>query len=64
MEDVKQYHRITPKKIQVHNGGEFIRKAFDRWAYENQVTLDYLRPGNQRIILSLNRSTAASAMSA
>ena len=64
MEDVKQYHSVTSKKIQVDNDSEFICKDFDRWAYENQVTLDYLRPGNQRIIISLNRSTAASEMSA
>ena len=44
MEDVKQYHRVTPKRIQVDNGSEFISKDFDRWAYENQVTLDYSRP--------------------
>lgn len=27
------------------NGSEFISKDFDRWAYENNVTLDYSRPG-------------------
>lgn len=45
MEDVKQYHRVVPKRIQVDNGSEFISKNFDRWAYENNVTLDYSRPG-------------------
>ena len=45
MEDVKQYFRITPERIQVDNGSEFISKDFDRWAYENNVTLDYSRPG-------------------
>jgi len=45
MEDVKQYFRITPEQIQVDNGSEFISKDFDRWAYENNVTLDYSRPG-------------------
>jgi putative transposase len=45
IEDVKQYNRITPKRKQVDNGSEFISKGFDRWAYENQVTLDYSRPG-------------------
>ena len=45
MEDVKQYHRVTPKRIQVDNGSEFISKDFDRWAYENQLTLDYSRTG-------------------
>lgn len=45
MEDVKQNFRITPERIQVDNGSEFISKDFDRWAYENNVTLDYSRPG-------------------
>ena len=27
------------------NGSEFISKALDRWAYENQVVLDFSRPG-------------------
>jgi len=36
---------ILPEKIQVDNGSEFISKEFDRWAYENHVTLDYSRPG-------------------
>jgi len=34
-----------PQRIQVDNGSEFISKDFDRWAYENGVTLDYSRPG-------------------
>ena len=34
-----------PKRIQVDNGSEFISKDFDKWAYENNVTLDYSRPG-------------------
>jgi putative transposase len=36
---------ILPERIQVDNGSEFISKEFDRWAYENHVTLDYSRPG-------------------
>jgi len=35
----------TPQRIQVENGSEFISKALDHWAYENTVTLDFLRPG-------------------
>jgi putative transposase len=27
------------------NGSEFISKALDSWAYENQVVLDFSRPG-------------------
>ena len=34
-----------PKRIQVDNGSEFISKVLDKWAYENQVTLDFSRPG-------------------
>lgn len=34
-----------PLRIQVDNGGEFISKALDQWAYENKVTLDFSRPG-------------------
>lgn len=45
MEDVKQYHGVVPKRIQVDNGSEFISKDFDRWAYENNVILDFSRPG-------------------
>ena len=31
--------------MQVDNGSEFISKYFDKWAYENNVTLDFSRPG-------------------
>ncbi len=34
-----------PKTIRVDNGPEFISKALDLWAYENDVTLDFSRPG-------------------
>lgn len=27
------------------NGSEFISKVLDQWAYENEVTLDFSRPG-------------------
>ena len=37
--------RGTPRAIRVDNGPEFISKAFDRWAYENGVTLDDSRLG-------------------
>lgn len=35
----------TPERIQVDNGSEFISKALDHWAYDNNVTLDFSRPG-------------------
>ena len=37
--------RGAPDSIRVDNGPEFVSKAFDRWAYENGVTLDFSRPG-------------------
>ncbi|MCL4170927.1 UNVERIFIED_CONTAM: hypothetical protein GTU68_013223 [Idotea baltica] len=33
------------ERIKVDNGSEFISKALDKWAYENQVVLDFSRPG-------------------
>ena len=45
MERIKQVRGIVPKRIQVDNGSEFISKVLDRWAYENNVTLDFSRPG-------------------
>ena len=37
--------RPLPKTIRVDNGPEFTSKALDQWAYINQVTLDFSRPG-------------------
>jgi putative transposase len=37
--------RGIPKRLQTDNGSEFISKSLDRWAYEQQVTLDFSRPG-------------------
>ncbi len=34
-----------PKRIQVDNGSEFISKAVDRWAHDNDVALVFNRPG-------------------
>ena len=45
LEDLKVNHYVLPKRIQVDNGSEFISKELDRWAYENNVTLDFSRPG-------------------
>jgi putative transposase len=45
MNRIKAEGRKLPKRIQVDNGSEFISKDFDKWAYENKVTLDYSRPG-------------------
>lgn len=59
MDDVMQYHGITPERIQAYNGPEFISKDLDRWAYENNVTLDFSSPGkptNNPYIESFNGS--------
>jgi len=37
--------RGLPRRVQVDNGSEFISKALDKWAYDNDVTLDFSRPG-------------------
>ena len=37
--------RGLPKTIRVDNGPEFTSKALDQWAYKNNVTLDFSRPG-------------------
>ncbi len=36
---------LVHERIQVDNGSEFIRQAFDCWAYDQHVTLDFSRPG-------------------
>jgi putative transposase len=36
---------LTSERIQVDNGSEFISKDFHKWAYENNVILDFSRPG-------------------
>ena len=45
LEDLKHQKNVIPCRIQVDNGSEFISKDFDKWAYENNVTLDFSRPG-------------------
>lgn len=37
--------RGLPDVIFVDNGTEFTSKAFDKWAYDNAVRIDYSRPG-------------------
>jgi len=39
------WQRGIPERVFLDNGPEFIGKALDKWAYENQVTLDFSRPG-------------------
>lgn len=45
LQRLKDYRGIIPKRIQTDNGSEFISKQVDHWAYENNVTMDYSRPG-------------------
>ena len=45
MEQFKSREQRLPLRIQVDNGAEFIYKALNKWACENQVTLDFSRPG-------------------
>ena len=45
MEQLKLREQRVPLRIQVDNGSELISKVLDKWAYENQVTLDFSRPG-------------------
>lgn len=45
MERIKELRGVVPNRIQVDNGSEFISKVLDKWAYENDVTLDFSRPG-------------------
>ena len=42
---IQQLHDRCPDRIQVDNGSEFISKALDKWAYENEVVLDFSRLG-------------------
>ena len=63
MERLKALRGVVPQRIQVDNGSEFISKALDKWTYDNQVTLDFSRPG-KRTIPSSNHSTVGFEMSA
>lgn len=45
LENIRIQRGIVPARIQTDNGSEFISKEFDRWAYENKVTMNFSRPG-------------------
>ena len=34
-----------PRAIRVDQGSEFVSRDLDLWAYQNDVTLDFSRPG-------------------
>jgi putative transposase len=37
--------RGKPSSITLDNGTEFTSKVFDQWAFENNITLDFIQPG-------------------
>jgi putative transposase len=45
METITFGNEVLTKRIKVDNGSEFISKILDKWAYENEVELDFSRPG-------------------
>ena len=45
METITFGNEVLPKRIKVDNGSEFISKILNKWAYENDVELDFSRPG-------------------
>ncbi|PWK21123.1 putative transposase [Maribacter polysiphoniae] len=45
METITFGNEVLPKRVKVDNGSEFISKILDKWAYENEVELDFSRPG-------------------
>lgn len=54
-----------PKSIRVDNGPEFISKNLDQWAYQNEVILDFFRPGkptDNAFIESFNGSLRAECL--
>ncbi|OWW24559.1 hypothetical protein B4Q04_14675 [Zobellia sp. OII3] len=44
METITFGNEVLPKRVKVDNGSKFISKVLDKWAYENNVELDSLRP--------------------
>jgi putative transposase len=43
--DQLKHERGVPRSIRMDNGSEFVSKVLDKWAYDNQVVLDFSRPG-------------------
>jgi transposase InsO family protein len=48
MQRIKDLRPVVPKRIQIDYGSEFISTALDKWAYDNQVTLDFSPPATNR----------------
>jgi len=38
-------HRGLPERIRVDNGPEFVSKALDNYSYQNNIKLEFSRPG-------------------
>lgn len=45
LEKIKEEWGLVPERIQTDNGSGLISKEMDRWAYDNNVTMDDSRPG-------------------
>jgi Transposase and inactivated derivatives len=43
--DSISYHRGRPERIRVDNGLEFVSKALDNYSYQNNIKLEFSRPG-------------------
>lgn len=43
--DKISHHRGLPERIRVDNGPEFISKALDNYSYQNNIKLEFSRPG-------------------
>jgi len=57
-------HRPAPQAITVDNGGEFVSRAMDAWAYAHDVRPDFIRPGKpveNAFIESFNGSCGTNA---
>ncbi len=44
MERSRVLNHYLPEQTQTDNGGEFISKTLDKWAYENGAVMDFSRP--------------------
>ena len=45
MDTITFGNQVLPKRIRVDNGSKFISRILDKWAYGNNVELDFPRPG-------------------
>ena len=60
-------NRKPPQMIKADNGSEFVGKVMDRWAYENEIEIDFSRPGkptDNAIVESFNGSLREECLNA